>query len=130
MPLDQQKRLLSRFILNQGIGEDLYQLIQTMFPIHCMQHLVQHECPAMGGCLVCRSRPCVICLLYSLDNPIPDHTTIMNFQTLIRKTTNSRRQLFKEVNSNGCSGCRHLSQKGSTIVDCGLLIEAASQTKN
>jgi len=33
----------------------------------------------------------------SLDTPIPDHTTIMNFRHLLEKHKLSR-QLFKEVN--------------------------------
>jgi IS5 family transposase len=62
----------------------------------------------------------------SLDNTIPDHTTIMNFRHLLEKNKLSR-PLLKEVN-------RWLSDTGiylkeGTIVDA-TIIEAASSTKN
>ena len=62
----------------------------------------------------------------SLDNPIPDHTTIMNFRHLLEKHKLSC-PLFKEVN-------RWLPDTGiylieGTIVDA-TIIEAASSTKN
>jgi IS5 family transposase len=62
----------------------------------------------------------------SLDTPIPDHTTIMNFRHLLEKYKLSR-QLFKEVNKWLSNAGIYL--KEGTIVNA-TVIEAASSTKN
>jgi IS5 family transposase len=62
----------------------------------------------------------------SLDNPIPDHTTIMNFRHLLEghKLTH---QFFKEVNKYLSDADTYL--KEGSIVDA-TIIEAASSMKN
>ena len=62
----------------------------------------------------------------SLDQPIPDHTTIMNFRHLLVRHVLARK-MFDEVN-DWLSEAGVLLKEG-TIVDA-TIIEAPSSTKN
>jgi transposase, IS5 family len=124
MPWDQLEAVIEPFYPKPGNGRRPYPL-STMFRIHCMQHWYNMSDPAMEDALYEITSMRLFADL-SLDNPIPDHTTIMNFRHLLEKHKLSR-QLFKEVN-------RWLSDAGiylkeGTIVDA-TIIEAVSSTKN
>ncbi len=124
MPWDQLEAVIEPFYPKAGKGRRPYPL-STLFRIHCMQHWYNMSDPAMEDVLYEITSMRLFADL-SLDKPIPDHTTIMNFRHLLEKHKLSR-QLFKEVN-------RWLSDAGiylkeGTIVDA-TIIEAASSTKN
>jgi IS5 family transposase len=124
MPWDQLEAVIELFYPKAGNGRTSYPL-STMFGIHCMQHWYNMSDPAMEDALYEITSMRLFADL-SLDKPIPDHTTIMNFRHLLEKHKLSR-PLFKEVN-------RWLSDAGiylkeGTIVDA-TIIEAASSTKN
>ena len=119
MPWDQLEAVIEPFYPKPGNGRRPYPL-STMFRIHGMQHWYNMSDPAMEDALYEITSMRLFADL-SLDNPIPDHTTIMNFRHLLEKHKLSR-QLFKEVN-------KWLSEAGfylkeGTIVNA-TIIEAA-----
>jgi len=67
------------------------------------------------------------CLDLSLDNPIPDHTTIMNFRHLFRKTQTLRASFLKSSESILLIAGIYL--KEGTIVDA-TIIEAGQLNEN
>jgi IS5 family transposase len=100
-----------------GNGRRPYPL-ETMLRIHCMQ---------LGTISVMMpSTKSLLCVRLSLDNTIPDRTTIMNFRHLLEQHQLARK-LFKTID-------QWLSEAGvmmtqGTLVDA-TLIEAPSSTKN
>jgi IS5 family transposase len=124
MPWDQLEAVIELFYPKTSNGRRPYPLL-TMFRIHCMQHWYSMSDPAMEDALYEITSMRLFSGL-SLDSPIPDHTTIMNFRHLLEKHKLSR-QFFKEVNKWLSSAGIYL--KEGTIVDA-TIIEAASSTKN
>ena len=123
MPWDQLQAVIEPFYPKVGHGRRPYPL-STMFRIHCMQLWYNMSDPAMEDALYEITSMRLFADL-SLDKPIPDHTTIMNFRHLLEKHKLSR-QLFKEVNRWLPDAGIYL--KEGTIVDA-TIIEGAAQRK-
>ncbi|WP_236037353.1 IS5 family transposase [Marinomonas vulgaris] len=117
--LGQLEAVIEPFYPKAGKGRRPYPL-STMFRIHCMQHWYNMSDPAMEDALYEITSMRLFAGL-SLDNAIPDHTTIMNFRHLLEKHKLSR-QLFQGVN-------KWLSSAGIYLKE-GTIVEAASSTKN
>jgi IS5 family transposase len=94
MPWDQLEAVIEPVYPKEGKGRRPYPL-STMFRIYCMQHWYNMSDPAMEDALYEITSMCLFADL-SLDKPIPDHTTIMNFRHLLEKHKLSS-LLFKEV---------------------------------
>lgn len=107
-----------------GNGRRPYPLM-TMLRIHCMQQWYSMSDPAMEDALYDIPAMRLFAGL-SLDNTIPDHTTIMNFRHLLERHCLAR-QIFTEVN-DWLSEAGVLVKEG-TIMDA-TIIEAPSSTKN
>lgn len=107
-----------------GNGRRPYPLI-TMLRIHCLQQWYSLSDPAMEDALYEIASMRLFTSL-SLDKPIPDHTTIMNFRHLLERNGLGR-QIFEEVN-NWLTEAGVLVKEG-TLMDA-TIIEAPSSTKN
>ena len=84
MPWDPLEAVIEPFYPKAGNGRRPYPLL-TMFRIHCMQHWYNMSDPAMEDALYEITSMRLFAGL-SLDSPIPDHTTIMNFRHLLKNT--------------------------------------------
>ncbi len=124
MPWTRLESLIKPFYPKAGNGRRPYPL-SVMFRIHCMQQWYNLSDPAMEDVLYEIASMRWFAGL-SLDNAIPDHTTIMNFRHLLEKHKLAR-TLFKEVNQWLSDAGIYL--KEGAIVDA-TIIEAASSTKN
>ncbi len=107
-----------------GKGRRPYPL-ETMLRIHCLQKWYTLSDGAMEDALYEIASMRMFARL-SLDQPIPDRTTIMNFRHLLEQHQLTR-QLFETINL-------WLSEVGimmtqGTLVDA-TIIEAPSSTKN
>jgi len=107
-----------------GNGRRPYPLA-TMLRIHCLQQWYSMSDPAMEDALYEIASMRLFAGL-SLDNPIPDHTTIMNFRHLLERHDLARK-IFDEVN-NWLTEAGVLVKEG-TLMDA-TIIEAPSSTKN
>lgn len=107
-----------------GNGRRPYPL-STMLRIHCLQQWYSLSDPTMEDALYEIASMRLFAGL-SLDRPIPDHTTIMNFRHLLERHGLTR-QLFEEV-STWLSEAGVLLREG-TLMDA-TIIEAPSSTKN
>ncbi len=107
-----------------GNGRRPYPLI-TMLRIHCLQQWYSLSDPAMEDALYEIASMRLFTSL-SLDKPIPDHTTIMNFRHLLERHGLGR-QIFEEVNS-WLTEAGVLVKEG-TLMDA-TIIEAPNSTKN
>ncbi len=107
-----------------GNGRRPYPL-STMLRIHCMQQWYSQSDPAMEDALYEIASMRLFAGL-SLDKPIPDHTTIMNFRHLLERKKLARK-IFKEVNQ-WLTDAGVLLKEG-TLVDA-TIIEAPTSTKN
>jgi IS5 family transposase len=107
-----------------GNGRRPYPLT-TMLRIHCMQQWYSLSEPAMEDALYEIASMRLFAGL-SLDKPIPDHTTIMNFRHLLERKKLARK-IFKEVN-------QWLTDAGVLLKEGMLMdatiIEAPTSTKN
>ena len=124
MPWERLEAQIEPFYPKAGKGRRPYPL-STMFRIHCLQQWYTLSDPAMEDALYEITSMRLFTKL-SLDNAIPDHTTIMNFRHLLEKHKLSR-TLFMEVN-------KWLSEAGiylkeGTLVDA-TIIEAPTSLKN
>jgi len=77
MPWDQLEAVIEPFYLKLGNGRRPY-LLTTMFRIYCMQHWYNMSDPVMEDAL-CEITSMRLFADLSLDNPIPDHTSIFDF---------------------------------------------------
>lgn len=107
-----------------GKGRQPYPLM-TMLRIHCMQLWYTLSDPGMEDALYEIASMRMFAGL-SLDQPIPDHSTIRNFRILL-ETHGLARQIFEEI-------AAWLSEVGvmlreGTVIDA-TIIEAPSSTKN
>jgi transposase, IS5 family len=107
-----------------GNGRRPYPLT-TMLRIHCIQQWYSLSDPAMEDALYEIASMRLFAGL-SLDKPIPDHTTIMNFRHLLERKKLARK-IFKEVNQ-WLTEAGVLLKEG-TLVDA-TIIEAPTSTKN
>ncbi len=107
-----------------GNGRRPYPL-STMLRIHCMQNWYSLSDPAMEDALYEITSMRLFAGL-SLDNTIPDHTTIMNFRHLLERKGLARK-LFQEINQ-WLTDAGVLLKEG-TLVDA-TIIEAPTSTKN
>ena len=107
-----------------GNGRRPYPLM-TMLRIHCLQQWYSMSDPAMEDALYDIPAMRLFAGL-SLDNAIPDHTTIMNFRHLLERHGLTRK-IFEEV-SDWLSEAGVLLKEG-TLMDA-TIIEAPSSTKN
>jgi len=107
-----------------GNGRRPYPL-STMLRIHCVQQWYSLSDPAMEDALYEIASIRLFAGL-SLDKPIPDHTTIMNFRHLLERKKLARK-IFKEVNQ-WLTEAGVLLKEG-TLVDA-TIIEAPTSTKN
>ena len=124
IPWQRLERVIEPHYPKAGNGRRPYPLI-TMLRIHCMQHWYTLSDPAMEDALYEIASMRLFAGL-SLEQAIPDHTTIMNFRHLLERHGLSRK-LFEEINAwLGESGV--LLREG-TLMDA-TLIEAPSSTKN
>lgn len=107
-----------------GNGRRPYPL-DTMLRIHCMQQWYSLSDGAMEDALYEIASMRLFAKL-SLDQAIPDHTTIMNFRHLLEQHRLAR-QLFDAVNQ--WLSDAGIMMKQGTLVDA-TLIEAPCSTKN
>ena len=107
-----------------GNGRRPYPLI-SMLRIHCMQHWYNLSDPAMEDTLYEIASMRLFAGL-SLDKPIPDHTTIMNFRHLLERKKLAR-EILREINQ-WLTDAGVLLKEG-TLVDA-TIIEAPTSTKN
>lgn len=107
-----------------GNGRRPYPLT-TMLRIHCMQQWYSLSDPAMEDALYEIASMRLFAGL-SLDKPIPDHTTIMNFRHLLERKKLARK-IFREVNQ-WLTDAGVLLKEG-TLVDA-TIIETPTSTKN
>ena len=124
MPWARLEAVVEPFYPKPGNGRRPYPLA-TMLRIHCLQQWYTLSDPAMEDALYEISSMRLFANL-SLDKPIPDHTTIMNFRHLLEKH-NLGRQIFDDVNQ-WLADAGVLLKEG-TLMDA-TIIEAPSSTKN
>jgi IS5 family transposase len=124
MPWARLEAVIEPFYPKPGNGRRPYPLA-TMLRIHCLQQWYTLSDPAMEDALYEISSMRLFANL-SLDKPIPDHTTIMNFRHLLEKH-NLGRQIFDNVNQ-WLADAGVLLKEG-TLMDA-TIIEAPSSTKN
>ncbi len=124
MPWARLEAVIEPFYPKPGNGRRPYPLA-TMLRIHCLQQWYTLSDPAMEDALYEISSMRLFANL-SLDKPIPDHTTIMNFRHLLEKH-NLGRQIFDDVNQ-WLADAGVLLKEG-TLMDA-TIIEAPSSTKN
>ena len=124
IPWNRLESIIEPHYPKAGNGRRPYPL-STMLRIHSMQQWYSLSDPAMEDALYEIASMRLFSGL-SLDKPIPDHTTIMNFRHLLERKKLAR-EIFKEVN-------QWLTEAGvllkeSTLVDA-TIIEAPTSTKN
>ena len=107
-----------------GNGRTPYPL-STMLRIHCMQQWYSLSYPAMEDALYEIASMRLVAGL-SLDKPIPDQTTIMNFRYFLEHKKLARK-IFKVVNQ-WLTDAAVLLKEGA-LVDA-IIIEAPTSTKN
>jgi len=124
MPWLRLEALIEPHYPKAGNGRRPYQLA-TMLHIHCMQQWYNMSDPAMEDALYEITSMRLFTGL-SLEGPIPDHTTIMNFRHLLERH-NLARQMFEEIDQWLIDAGVVL--KEGTLIDV-TIIEAPSSTKN
>lgn len=124
VPWERLASVIKPYYPKAGNGRRPYPLM-TMLRIHCMQQWYSMSDPAMEDALYEIASMRLFAGL-SLDKPIPDHTTIMNFRHLLERHDLARK-IFDEV-SNWLIEAGVLVKEG-TLVDA-TIIEAPSSTKN
>lgn len=124
IPWQRLEAIIEPHYPNVGNGRRPYPL-STMLRIHCMQHWYSLSDPAMEDALYEIASMRLFSGL-SLNKPIPDHTTIMNFRHLLERKKLARK-IFKEVNQ-WLTDAGVLLKEG-TLVDA-TIIEAPTSTKN
>lgn len=124
MPWKRLEAVIEPYYPKPGNGRRPYPL-STMLRIHCLQQWYTLSDPAMEDALYEISSMRLFAGL-SLDKPIPDHTTIMNFRHLLEKH-NLGRQIFDDVNQ-WLTDAGVILKEG-TLMDA-TIIEAPSSTKN
>lgn len=124
VPWQRIEAVIEPYYPKPGNGRRPYPLI-TMLRIHCLQQWYSLSDPAMEDALYEIASMRLFTSL-SLDKPIPDHTTIMNFRHLLERHGLGR-QIFEEVNS-WLTEAGVLVKEG-TLMDA-TIIEAPSSTKN
>ena len=124
MPWPRLEALIEPHYPKAGNGRRPYPLA-TMLRIHCMQQWYNMSAPAMEDALYEITSMRLFAGL-SLEGPIPDHTTIMNFRHLLEHR-NLARQMFEEINQWLIDAGVVL--KEGTLIDA-TIIEAPSSTKN
>ena len=123
IPWQRLVSVIEPYYLKEGNGRP-YPLM-TMLRMHCTQQWYSLSGPAMEDTLY----EIVSIRLFaglSLDRPIPDHTTIMNFRHLLERY-NLACTIFDEV-VNWLSDAGVLIKEGS-LIDA-TIIEAPNSTKN
>ncbi len=95
MPWSRLEALIEPHYPKAGNGRRPYPLA-TMLRIHCMQQWYNMSDPAMEDALYEITSMRLFSGL-SLEGPIPDHTTIMNFRHLLERHGLAR-QMLEEVN--------------------------------
>lgn len=96
VPWQRTEAVIEPYYPKQGNGRRPYPLT-TMLRIHCLQQWYNLSDPAMEYALYEIASIRIFTSL-SLDKPIPDHTTIMNFRHLLERNGLGR-QIFEEVNT-------------------------------
>lgn len=124
MPWPRLEAVIEPHYPKAGNGRRPYPLA-TMLRIHCMQQWYNMSDPAMEDALYEITSMRRFAGL-SLDRPIPDHTTIMNFRHLLERHDLAR-QILEEVNQ-WLTDAGVLLKEG-TLIDA-TIIEAPSSTKN
>lgn len=124
VPWQRIEAVIEPYYPKPGNGRRPYPLT-TMLRIHCLQQWYSLSDPAMEDALYEIASMRLFTNL-SLDNPIPDHTTIMNFRHLLERHGLGR-QIFEEVNSWLIDA--GVLVKEGTLMDA-TIIEAPSSTKN
>jgi IS5 family transposase len=124
IPWQRLVTIIEPYYPKAGKGRRPYPLM-TMLRIHCLQQWYSLSDPAMEDALYEIASMRLFAGL-SLDRPIPDHTTIMNFRHLLERH-NLARTIFDEV-------VRWLSDAGVLLKEGSLMdatiIEAPNSTKN
>lgn len=124
VPWQRIEAVIEPYYPKPGNGRRPYPLI-TMLRIHCLQQWYSLSDPAMEDALYEIASMRLFTNL-SLDRPIHDHTTIMNFRHLLERHGLGR-HIFEEVN-NWLTDAGVLLKEG-TLMDA-TIIEAPSSTKN
>jgi len=124
IPWNRLESIIEPHYPKAGNGRRPYPL-STMLRIHSMQQWYSLSDPAMEDALYEIASMRLFSGL-SLDKPIPDHTTIMNFRHLLERKKLAR-EIFKEVNQ-WLTEAGVLLKEG-TLVDA-TIIEAPTSTKN
>ena len=124
IPWNRLESIIEPHYQKAGNGRRPYPL-STMLRIHSMQQWYSLSDPAMEDALYEIASMRLFSGL-SLDKPIPDHTTIMNFRHLLERKKLAR-EIFKEVNQ-WLTEAGVLLKEG-TLVDA-TIIEAPTSTKN
>ena len=124
VPWQRLESVIEPYYPKAGKGRRPYPLM-TMLRIHCLQQWYSLSDLAMEDALYEITSMRRFTAL-TLDNPIPDHTTIMNFRHLLERHGLGR-QVFQEV-QNWLTDAGVLLKEG-TLLDA-TIIEAPSSTKN
>ena len=124
IPWNRLESIIEPHYPKAGNGRRPYPL-STMLRIHCMQQWYSLSDPAMEDALYEIASMRLFAGL-SLDKPIPDHTTVMNFRHLLKRKKLARK-IFKEVNQ-WLTEAGVLLKEG-TLMDA-TIIEAPTSTKN
>ena len=124
IPWQRLETVIEPFYPKPGKGRRPYPL-PTMLRIHCLQQWYSLSDPAMEDALYEVSSMRIFAGL-SLDQPIPDHTTILNFRHLLERYQLGR-SIFQEINDWLTSA--GIILKEGTLVDA-TIIEAPTSTKN
>ena len=124
IPWERLEKVIEPHYPKAGNGRRPYPL-PVMLRIHCLQQWYNLSDPAMEDALYEISSMRLFAGL-SLDNPIPDETTVMNFRHLLEKHHLSHR-IFDEVKAWLIEAGAML--KEGTIVDA-TIINAPTSTKN
>ncbi|NVK02628.1 MAG: IS5 family transposase [Oceanospirillaceae bacterium] len=124
IPWNRLESIIEPHYPKAGKGRRPYPL-STMLRIHCMQQWYSLSDPAMEDALYEIASMRLFAGL-SLDKPIPDHTTVMNFRHLLERKKLARK-IFKEVNQ-WLTEAGVLLKEG-TLMDA-TIIEAPTSTMN
>lgn len=124
IPWNRLESIIEPHYPKAGNGRRPYPL-STMLRIHCMQQWYSLSDPAMEDALYEIASMRLFAGL-SLDKPIPDHTTVMNFRHLLERKKLARK-IFKEVNQ-WLTESGVLSKEG-TLLD-GSIIKVPTSTNN
>lgn len=124
IPWKRLQDIIEPYYPKAGNGRRPYPL-PTMLRIHCIQQWYSLSDPAMEDALYEIASMRLFSGL-TLNKPIPDHTTIMNFRHLLERH-NLARHIFEDVNAWLMEV--GIIVKEGTLMDA-TIIEAPSSTKN